>query len=220
MFRINPRRLLFAGILIAALLFASAFVAFRPAQAADPVCDIDGAHLTGTASEASLITLFADFGETFNGGDSSITIFAGSAQGHDVFITIDVGGQVVPGLFLVTIRYSVEGCEFVPPPAPAIFLSDVCEPNAGFSSDGWMTLDSDGSGPLLVGASENGPWVPVAVDGPAWVLSRAVVEQAAASVGAASYQNMWVKAGEGGKAANLGSLIIGRDARMAALCGG
>ena len=152
----------------------------------------------------------------------------GGGPPHEIFYVLKVLQEVSPGMFYYEAHFLVTGCRSgaapaANPVAPSIFLADVCEPHDGFSSDGWMTLDTDADElgadtTLYVGASASGPWIPVAANGPSWALSHALVEQLAISAGVTSYNHLWVQVGEGGKAANLGSLIIGRAARMDALC--
>lgn len=107
-------------------------------------------------------------------------------------------------------------------PLAGIWLADVCEPFAGFSGDGYLTLDTNadnlgyGTG-LMAAASVDGPYIGVGVDGPQYAVSLGVAEQLEAQLGVA-YTSIWVKAGEQGKPENLGQLIAARDARMDALC--
>ncbi len=106
-------------------------------------------------------------------------------------------------------------------PAPAVFLADVCEPNNGFSGDGWQTWDSDAVGTsLYYGASAEGPWLGLAINGPQWVLDETSLNAMAANAGAASYDDLWFKANERGYPVNVGDTIRNRAAKMDALCGG
>lgn len=129
-------------------------------------------------------------------------------------------------LYDVTISVSVAGCggvniELI---APSLWLSDVCEPNNGFSADGWMTLDTDAdnlgkSTALMVAASQEGPWLTLTAAGPPWVLNQANFDAIAANVGIASYTDLWMKVGDSGRAFHLGSMVRDRDYHMDELCG-
>jgi hypothetical protein len=111
------------------------------------------------------------------------------------------------------------------PPKPdiaaSIWLAAVCEPNDGFSADGNMTIATDFAGSALyAGPSATGPWTSVGVSGPPWVVTRSTLETLGAQVGAATMEDIWFKAGDGGTAARLGSLIANREGQMDAICGG
>jgi hypothetical protein len=99
----------------------------------------------------------------------------------------------------------------------AIWLADVCEPNDGFSDDGQMTLDTNTTGPLEVGASFDGPWNEVEVNGPPWVATEEVLASFAEMVGIEDWHDLWVRSGEG-YPQYLGNMILEREGRMDLLC--
>jgi hypothetical protein len=101
-----------------------------------------------------------------------------------------------------------------------VWLADLCEPNDGFSSDGWMTFDTDdATATLMVGPSMDGPWTAVEANGPPWALSQETIAALVASQSVDAAGDLWFKAGDGGFPQNLGSLITNREAKMDALCG-
>ena len=103
------------------------------------------------------------------------------------------------------------------PAGASIWLADVCEPDDGLSADGWMTWDSGHPGPLQVGASMEGPWYDVEVNGPPWALNEEMLESFAAMVGVADWHDLWVRSGEG-YPQHVGNAVLERDGRMDALC--
>jgi disulfide bond formation protein DsbB len=104
--------------------------------------------------------------------------------------------------------------------APAVFLSDVCEPNNGFSGDGWQTWNTSEPGATLYyAASNDGPWMMLDINGPAWILSEADLNAMAAYAGVATYGELWFKANDDGYPANVGNEISNRAARMDEICG-
>jgi hypothetical protein len=120
----------------------------------------------------------------------------------------------------------------VPPPAPvdsaeplsAVFLSDVCEPDGSFAQGGHLTLDTDADdlgrpAPLLVAASQGGPWLRTAYASPPYILSYASAQALAALVGLSDYHDLWIKVGEQGSPVHLGNAIREREGRMDQLCG-
>jgi hypothetical protein len=98
-----------------------------------------------------------------------------------------------------------------------IWLADVCEPDDGFSANGEMTLDSNTDGPLEIGASFDGPWYSVEVNGPPWVVTEEMLEAFAEMVGVEDWHDLWVRSGDG-YPQYLGNMIIERDGRMDLLC--
>jgi hypothetical protein len=99
----------------------------------------------------------------------------------------------------------------------SIWLADVCEPDDGFSADGWMTWDSDYTGPLQVGASMEGPWHEVQVNGPPWAVSEVNLESFAELAGVEDWHDLWVRSGEG-YPQHVGNAVLERDGRMDVLC--
>ncbi len=103
------------------------------------------------------------------------------------------------------------------PVGGSIWLADVCEPDDGFSVDGWMTWDSGYEGPLQVGASMEGPWYDAAVNGPQWALNEEMLESFATMVGVEDWHDLWLRSGEG-YPQHVGNAVLERDGRMDALC--
>jgi hypothetical protein len=99
----------------------------------------------------------------------------------------------------------------------SIWLADVCEPDDGFSANGEMTIDSNFPGPLKFGASFDGPWVEVEVNGPPWVVTEEMLESFAEMAGVEDWHDLWVRSGDG-YPQYLGNMIIERDGRMDLLC--
>ncbi len=179
----------------------------------------------GGESGTALAAAFQDFldiygGSTFKGANTSYLVYLGEFQGHKIFWKLSVGDKVAPpDLFEFTLRLYSPDC-VAEPVAPAIFLSDVCEPNNGFSSDGWQTWNTDTPGAkLYYGASADGPWSTLEINGAPWALSEANLTAMASAAGLTSYDDLWVKAGETGNPVNVGSAIRDRAAHMDALCG-
>ena len=76
-----------------------------------------------------------------------------------------------------------------------------------------MTVGSDTATALYAGASAEGPWLEVYVNGPPWVLTDTYLAYLAGELGVASYTDLWLKgSGESGnsKAQHLGSMIVDR----------
>jgi hypothetical protein len=103
------------------------------------------------------------------------------------------------------------------PKGTAIWLADVCEPNDGFSDDGAMTWDSDAGAPLEFAPSMEGPWYPVEVNGPPWVVTEEMMESFAEMVGVDDWHAMWVRA-NGCYPRHVGNTVSERDAHMGRLC--
>lgn len=108
-------------------------------------------------------------------------------------------------------------CSCVAPAGGDIWLADVCEPDDGFSENGEMTWDSNFEGPLEFGASMEGPWYEVQVNGPPWVLTEENLESFAAMVGVEDWHDLWVRSGYG-YPQHVGNTVSQRDARMDELC--
>jgi hypothetical protein len=82
-------------------------------------------------------------------------------------------------------------------------------------------LDSDTPGvALYVAPSAGGPWSQVTMSDPPWIISRDIITSIASAQGVATYQDLWLKAGENnGRVFLLGSMIDDREFRMPELCG-
>lgn len=190
------------------------------------------------------------FSNAFYAGEQFIAFAGGSYLPETEVVILWVNGYMMPWTYIpgtVTYTFRVSGrynlawgassealwtvlcvpaphVPAEPPPSPAVFLADVCEPEDGFSADGWMTLDTDaddlGYLPVLwVGNSIEGPWVETGYSSAPYILNRPAVDALGALVGAADYHELWLKVTEGGQPMRLGSAIIGREARMDRLCG-
>lgn len=104
--------------------------------------------------------------------------------------------------------------------APGLWLADVCEPDHGFSSDGWMTWGTDQANTLYAGASSDGPWLATGFNGSTHVMSRQHLADITSMVGLSDSDQVWLMSSESGKPVRIGSEIYDRDVRMDALCGG
>lgn len=113
-----------------------------------------------------------------------------------------------------------------PDSPPGVWLAGVCEPEDGFSTAEYgnvITIGSDANSKqygntLYVGTSADGPWTATGVAGPNYILTKSQVEALAASLGLADYHDLWFKVSDSGIAANLGSMIADREAKMDSLC--
>ncbi len=234
MIRMRKSRLLI-GFLIAGMLVTTAVVMLPQAAFAAPpadICTIDGfvvQILDFPFSNWSSSWVSYGCG-TFPNSPASCTYYEGAVNGHDVYMTLSTTTCDADSCF-GTQTYAVEGCgpasvvkEVSQEVAPSIFLSDVCQPNDGFGGDGYMTLDTNagslGVAPVLYyGASADGPWASLEVNGPPYNLTMSDLTAMAANSGAADYSALWVKVSETGRAMLLGDMIRDRAAKMDVLCG-
>jgi len=149
-----------------------------------------------------------------------VTDVVGCSSTWEFVVTCDGSPAVATAFALVAVNGNGR-CQVsmfcTEPTGGSIWLADVCEPDDGFSADGWMTWDSGHDGPLQVGASMEGPWYDVEVNGPPWALNEEMLESFAAMVGVADWHNLWVRSGEG-YPQHVGNAVIERDGRMDALC--
>jgi hypothetical protein len=169
------------------------------------------------------------FCESGPGGSFCCTGYAiANGAGQLVYLRGTCSGEAIEWEFgcpVVTIMMDCEdglkGCEpqvwCGPEHGGDIWLADVCEAYDGFSEDGAMTWDSSFPGPLQFGATMDGPWHEVEVNGPPWVVTEEHMESFAGLVGVEDWHDMWVRSGEG-YPQHVGNTVMERDARMDELC--
>jgi hypothetical protein len=212
---ITIQRRALLGALALALLLGGLLVAIPTAHAQPlpgDICELDGLY------DSQVIGPLSPDPNLPN--QTVTTTFV--IDGHTVtqtFTITNLGG----GYYQFTISITVSGCEptRTEQPAPAVFLSEVCEPNDGFSDDGWMTWDTDKPGATLYyAASADGPWLSLETNGPPYVLSQADLNALAQAAGLSDYHDLWFKANDRGYPVNVGDAIRNRAAHMDDICAG
>ena len=222
MIRIRKSRLLL-GVLIAATLVAAAALMLPRAASANgdsEICSLDG-YIVSEDQRHSIRSVAAPLDflgvRNFPKWPGSAREFAGSAEGHDIFLRWSATTCDTDSCSGV-VTFSINGCGPVAEAeliAPSIFLADVCQPNDGFGGDGYMTLDTDagslGVAPqLYYGASADGPWMALEANGPPYNLTMSDLTAMATAAGAADYTALWLKDTETGRAMLLGDMIRDR----------
>lgn len=199
-------------------------------------CDVPACWVPVEVGEGGLVCGSPDPTVIEDNGDGTATVFTcvscqefiesvgGPSELCEEVEVEECEGQTA--YFCGVLLYEVFQCEepSSDPIAPSVWLAGVCEPDDGFSADGWLTMGGDPGNfstdrTLYVAGSPEGPWVAVQVNGPPWVFDRPTLDALAADRGVAGYGDLWFKLGEPGNPARLGSMIVDREAHMDEYCG-